>query len=216
MDLWESLNTKEIYRQLDEYFEVDVPVRQENSPAPDRSDFPVAFAVPLQEADDEDGDDYFSQIMGLLNPRKGEPTQGAAKRETPPLDPAEWAEWEAFFKEQETSSFAEQLLFRIDANGWTDAQVYKRAWIDRRLFSKLRSQPDYRPSKPTVLALVLAVWPTREEAETLLQAAGYSFSGHDSTDLAVLYCIEHNIYDLTKVNGALEYLGQAPLGAKEG
>lgn len=100
------------------------------------------------------------------------------------------------------------LLFKyIDNRGMTDAQVYKKAGVDRKLFSKIRSLQNYNPSKNTVIALSLALELDINEAEAILESVGYSLSYSDKFDLVVRYCFEKNIYDYMHVNEALEYFG---------
>jgi len=79
------------------------------------------------------------------------------------------------------------LLYLIDAKGMTDAETYKRSNIDRRLFSKIRSNPGYVPSKSTVLALTIGLRLSVQDAQDLLARAGFAFSPCDTRDLIVRY-----------------------------
>lgn len=108
-------------------------------------------------------------------------------------------------------SFSERLLHLIDTKGLKDNEVYHRAMIDRRLFSKIRSDRNYHPSKNTAIALGLALHLTCEEMEALLAAAGYTLSDSNQSDLTIQFCVERKIYQLMDVNEALDYLGLAPL-----
>ena len=97
-----------------------------------------------------------------------------------------------------------QMLFRhIDRKGLTDPQVYKRANIDRRLFSKIRSDIDYTPSKRTVLALAIALELNLDETVDLLLRAGYALSPSIVFDRIVFYCITNDIYNIFDVNACL-------------
>ncbi|MGB3260033.1 hypothetical protein [Paenisporosarcina sp.] len=102
-----------------------------------------------------------------------------------------------------------QVLFRlIDDSGESDVDIYKKAGIDRKLFSKIRSNPDYRPSKNTTIALALALQLDIDDTEELLSAAGYSLSDSNVFDLVIQYCLEHHIHDIYSVNVALDHFDQ--------
>ena len=104
-------------------------------------------------------------------------------------------------------------LFRlIGAKGLTDAQVYKRANIDRRLFSKIRTGNGYNPSKRTALALAVALELKPEDANSLLGKAGYQISKSQMSDLIVEKFIECNQFDISKINEALFRYNLKPLG----
>lgn len=92
------------------------------------------------------------------------------------------------------------LFAFIDRTEQKDSDVYKKALIDRRLFSKIRSNKKYIPSKRTVVALCLAPSPSREDADRLLSSAGYSLSRADDFDLVIAFCIEKKIFDFFDIN----------------
>ena len=102
-------------------------------------------------------------------------------------------------------SFCDNLFKIIDERGLKDSKVYKNADIDRRLFSKIRSDSDYHPSKSTAIRLCLALELDIVETENLLETAGYCLSMSDTTDLVIRYCIEHKTYDIISVNEAIDY-----------
>ena len=107
----------------------------------------------------------------------------------------------------------QQRLFRlIDEKGMTDVEVYKRAGIDRKLFSKIRSHKDYMPRKKTVIALALAMRLNLDETTDLLQRAELALSPGSRADLIIEYCIRHQLFDIDEVNLLLEEFGQATLG----
>ena len=106
--------------------------------------------------------------------------------------------------------FSTTLLRLIDARGLSDAQVYKRANMSRQLFSKIRSAPDYRPAKRTVMALALALELSPAEADDLLERAGFALSRASKADIIFEYFITRGIYDIFEVNEAL-YAFDQPL-----
>lgn len=101
-------------------------------------------------------------------------------------------------------SFHEKLFELIDKSGMSDVEVYKRACIDRRLFSKIRSNPAYHPGKSTVLALVFALKLDIKAARDLLARAEYALSPSNKGDLIIKYFIEHQVYDLMALNFTLQ------------
>lgn len=123
-------------------------------------------------------------------------------------------EWdlENFIKTNRKPIFRDVLFRFIDEKGAIDSAIYKKALIDRRHFSKIRSNPDYRIGRNTAIALAFALELDEEETDELLSAAGYSLSGSDTFDLIIQFCLERKIYDIDDVNQALDYFSLKPLG----
>ena len=108
--------------------------------------------------------------------------------------------------------FSEALLRMIDEKGMTDAECYKKANVDRRLFSKIRSDPAYRPSKPTVFAFAIALELTLTETKAFLQKAGFALTHSSKLDLVLEYCIRIRLYDVIRINEVLFDLDLPLLG----
>ena len=109
-------------------------------------------------------------------------------------------------------TFQQKLLTLIDAKGYSDPQVYRKANLDRKLFSKIRCNADYKPSKLTALALAIALELNLDEATDLLGRAGLALSPSSLTDMIVKYCITNQIYDIYDVNALLYEHDQQLLG----
>lgn len=113
--------------------------------------------------------------------------------------------------EKKEESFSEMLLRIIDEKHLKDSDVYKRANIDRRLFSKLRSDKDYFPGKKTAISFCLALQLDVDEAKKLLATAGYTLSASSRFDLIIMYLIERGEYNIHFVNLVLDDYGEGTL-----
>ena len=129
------------------------------------------------------------------------------RRRTFRMEELSLSEVELYMLENQDASFNEILFMLIDRTGEKDSVIYKRARIDRRLFSKIRSSKKYSPSKKTVIALCLALELSRDDADTLLSSAGYSLSRSDDYDLAISFFISKRIFDFDTINEILYKLG---------
>lgn len=104
-------------------------------------------------------------------------------------------------------TWSDTLFQLLDAQNETDITIYKRAHVDRRLFSKIRSDREYHPSKHTALAFAFALKLPLEETKKFIGRAGYMLTHSDKTDIVVEYFLDHGLYDLNLLNLVLKALG---------
>ena len=109
--------------------------------------------------------------------------------------------------EHMSDTFPEYLLYLIREKGMKNSDVYKRAIVDKKVFSKIKNNPDYHPQKLTALCLCIGAELNMDEARDLLARAGYALSPCDKTDIIFSYFIEHGIYDMIELDIQLEEHG---------
>lgn len=101
------------------------------------------------------------------------------------------------------ATFSQKLFELIRKKGVSETECYKRANLDRRLFSKIRSDDEYQPKKNTVFALIFSLKLNLKDAEDLLEAAGYSISHSLKKDVIIEFLIKNHVYDIFTVNEVL-------------
>ena len=113
---------------------------------------------------------------------------------------------------QEDTGFSETLLKLIDRQGKKDSDIYKKANLSKQHFSKIRNNALYKPTKPTAIALALALELDLEETRDLIGRAGYALTNSSKFDLIIRYCIEHKLYNVMEINCILFEHDQNLLG----
>lgn len=102
--------------------------------------------------------------------------------------------------EKDDYTFQTKLFHYIDTKNLKDSDVYNKVYMDRRLFSKIRGNKDYHPSKETVILLGLALELTEYELEDLLASASYFLPKNNTFDLIIRFCFKEKIYNIDQVN----------------
>ena len=115
---------------------------------------------------------------------------------------------------QADAGFTEKLLELIDKTGKKDSEVYKKANISKQHFSKIRNNPNYKPTKPTAIALALALELNLEDTKDLLERAGYALTNSSKFDVIIMYFIRERNYNMFDINAALFEFDQSLLGVQ--
>lgn len=165
-----------------------------------RKDSVKSASIKADIADDEECDEEYDAAPIMEAPMAMASTERAGRSLNDLLDNV-------------SETWQESLLRLIDEKGYTDTEVYKRANVDRKLFSKIRSNSQYQPKKITAVAFALALKLSLDETKDLLGRAGYALSPSSRFDLIIEYFIEQGVYDTYTINLALFEHKQPLLGA---
>lgn len=175
------------------------PVRPK--PAPPPEDGPVirysSRNTDIKYSNREPPEDYYDrkQLYSMIN---------AAYRNQAASDKS--------FKKHTEMTFVGKLLDYLSIKNLSDSKVYKRAQIDRRLYSKIVCDNDYKPSKDTCIALCVGLQLNLEKTIDMLRRAGYTFSHSSKRDIIIEYCFENSIWDMNTINEILYKFSEKLLG----
>ena len=159
------------------------------------------------------GDRYSRAVLPDLDEKEAERYDPALVRRTMDASPSRSASQVLSELDRATNpTFTQKLLSHIDRRHLKDSSVYKAACVDRRLFSKIVSDREYKPSKDTCLSFVFALRLNLNEALDLLQSAGYTLSHSDKRDVIIEYLLRQKTYDLITVNEVLFRMEQKIIG----
>jgi len=136
----------------------------------------------------------FFRIMPIGEPDSPEPPENITRKKL-----------EKYLAENKKVSFGSMLFMLIDERGERDSDIYKRAFVDRRVFSRIRCDSRYKPMPITAIRLGLALQLDRVNFDALLRTAGYALSDSSEYDLIIAFCIEHKIYNFLDINAILHH-----------
>lgn len=127
-------------------------------------------------------------------------------------DAGNYIEMLKILEQNVNQTFVDRLLYYINEKGVRDSEVYKAAQVDKRLFSKMVSNREYKPSKDTAIALALALELSLDQANDMLSRAGYTFSHSNKRDIIIEFFFREKVYNLIDANDVLHRLNQKLIG----
>ncbi len=179
---------KELYKDIKEYIETNYTELSQCS-------------APVQPEPSSD-------LLGSFSKESSLKKQG--NETLPPIKSKEQRKLQdVILKLEET--FSQMLLRLINENALKDTEVYKKANIDRKLFSKIKNNKNYMPSKNTAIAFAIALRLNLDDTLDLIGKSGYTFSNCSKSDIIIKFFIEEGIYDIFQINESLYDFGQSPL-----
>ena len=173
----------------------------------------VASYIDQRYVDDREDERFCAPMEQRTLRRNAEVCESAVLRECAPCAPKAMPMSLVDKLKQTDAGFTETLLKLIDKTGEKDSEIYKRANLSKQHFSKIRNNPDYKPTKPTAIALALALELDLEQTKDLIGRAGYALTNISKFDLIIQYFIEQGNYNVIEINMALYEFDQNLLGA---
>ena len=187
--------------RLQTYIDEKLPKQSEPpKPEPPKSNDHIRYSL-AEPAYDED---YIPDMSRFLSQAK----MDSAMFNTPALKKT-YHLWEK--KAAITKTFSSEVIHRLKESKTRPADFYKAAELDKRVYSSMKRDYCYTPSRTTAIKCCFALHLSYQDAEQLLKLAGYSLSPGLSKDLALRFCLENGIYDIANVNYLLDALGESPL-----